>query len=102
LLHAMVLERLDDASRFGRRQEFVMKSVGPVLDHTAQQRHHIDLAPRRLGRLGHRARKFAAARDQAQGTQTESPPRRRARHNSCLASARMKSTISPTSVTPAY
>jgi len=43
----------------------MMKSVGPILGDTAEQRHDIDLSPCRLARLGHRARQFAAARDQA-------------------------------------
>ena len=68
------LQRLDDAARLARRQEFVREILDPVFGDAAHQRHHKDVAARRARRLRHRARQLAAARDQAQSVLTRVVP----------------------------
>ena len=89
------LQRLDDAPGLAGGKKFMGKILHPVFGNTSHQRHDEDIASAGARRQRHRARQLAAARNKSQATHAVSP-RRRARHNSCLASARMKSTISPT------
>src|SRR6185437_13005488 len=100
LAGARAIQRLDDAARLARRQELVREILDPILGHAAHQRHDKDVPARLAHGMRHRAGQFAATRDKSEGCHSDAP-RRRARQSSCLASARMKSTISLTSVTPA-